>query len=303
MDLSLLMRLRIAVSAAVGMLLLGFVAWPWFAPSDPFSIITMPSIGAAAGILLLAFFIGLIVYFLCWPYGHQIAIMAVPFGLALCGLRTGSVADAIRMSPSLISRQELFNSFRYEPIFWFIVVLAGFAGVYLAHKLVPGAVKSELEKIVEGSKAEQKNWKSVNMKIAAMIFSVLIVQFCIKVFVKGMVIPDKTLGFIAAEPTAAQIAFGVIVSFAIAAFVAKEFLEVSYLWPLAATVVVTAFGLALHMKSDTLRYLINSWAPTFSSHPIAFILPIQIVAFGSLGSILGYWAALRYNYWRHHEIK
>ena len=106
-----------------------------------------------------------------------------------------------------------------------------------------------------------------------------------------------------AEPAAAQIAFGVIVAFAIAAFIAREFLGVSFFWPLTATVFVTALGLALNMNLGTLHHLVNNWAPTFSSHSITFILPIQIVAFGAIGSISGYWLAVRYNYWRHHEIK
>jgi len=28
-----------------------------------------------------------------------------------------------------------------------------------------------------------------------------------------------------------------------------------------------------------------------------------MVAFGTIGSIAGYWMAIRYDYWRKHEIK
>jgi hypothetical protein len=30
---------------------------------------------------------------------------------------------------------------------------------------------------------------------------------------------------------------------------------------------------------------------------------VQMVAFGALGSVAGYWMAIRFDYWRKHEMK
>ncbi len=106
-----------------------------------------------------------------------------------------------------------------------------------------------------------------------------------------------------AQPTVGQIVFAVLVSFGLAAFVVKRFLHASYIWPTIASALVTAFAISIYVKKDVLQYLVQNWPAAFFSNAVISILPVQMVAFGTLGSIIGYWAAVRYDYWRKHEMK
>ena len=113
---------------------------------------------------------------------------------------------------------------------------------------------------------------------------------------------DNQLGSITAQPAIGQIVFAVMVSFGIAAFVVKKFLNASFFWPLIAGILVTAFGYSAQARGDILQYLVQNRPAGFFSNAVASILPVQIIAFGALGSVAGYWMAVRYNYWRKHEI-
>ena len=103
-----------------------------------------------------------------------------------------------------------------------------------------------------------------------------------------------------AQPAVGQIVFAVLVSFGIAAFLVKKFLDASYIWPTVASALLTGFAVITCIRQDALQYLIEHYPPVFFSRVVTSILPVQMVAFGVLGSIAGYWLAVRYNYWRKH---
>jgi hypothetical protein len=69
MELTWLMRLRIAAAAAVGVVLLGILAWPLAAPPDPAGAVRSANINFnnAAILLVVAFVAGYIAYFASWP--------------------------------------------------------------------------------------------------------------------------------------------------------------------------------------------------------------------------------------------
>jgi len=289
------MRLRIAAAVAVGVILIGILAWPLAAPAEPFGAVFAGTITRAGAIslALLAVFAGFIAYFLSWPYGREIGILAVPSGLAVWAVRTGSMADLIMHNPTVPQRQALFAMLRWEPLFWLAIVAAGFAGVLLAQKI---HAKPQPEK--PGSKSN-----TYLNAVIALVGSVLIAQFCIRIFAQDVRIPDRTLGSVLAQPAVGQIVFAVLGSFGLAAFVVKKFLNVSYIWPAVASAFVTGFAITTYLKQDILQHLVQHWPPVFFSNAVTSILPVQIVAFGTLGSVAGYWLAIRYNYWRKHELK
>ena len=141
MELSLVMRLRIALAFGVGVLLIGVLAWPLVEPATPFEAVSFHggsiTLGAAIGTLALAFLAGLAAYFVTWPYGREIGVLAAPAGLAVWALRTGSLADIIRHNPTLEQREALFSALRWEPAFWLAIVVAGFAGVAIGQAFAP----------------------------------------------------------------------------------------------------------------------------------------------------------------------
>jgi hypothetical protein len=105
------------------------------------------------------------------------------------------------------------------------------------------------------------------------------------------------------QPTNPQIAFAAMVSFGLAAFLVKKFWDADYIWPAIATVIVSFGAMNLAGSSDVPNYMANNWPANFFPQPAYAILPIQIVSFGILGSVIGYWLAVRFNYWQTYRSK
>ena len=305
MELSLVMRLRIAAAVATGVVLIGILAWPLAASSEPLAAVRASDIGPGGAITLvvLAFLTGLIAYFVSWPYGREIGILAVPSGLAVWAVRCGSMTTLIQLNPTEAQRQALLTTLKWDSIFWLAVVAAGFAGVLLGQKILPAAAGLSSPRPAETQKkTDSKPVQYLNV-IIALVGSALIAQFCIRIFAQDVKVFDNKLGSIVAQPSVGQIVFAVLLSFKLAAFVVKKFLDVSYIWPTIATVLVTAFATSSYAKQEVLQYFVKTWPAAFFANSVISILPVQMVAFGTLGSIAGYWMAVRYKYWRKHEMK
>jgi hypothetical protein len=298
MELSFLMRLRIAASAATGVVLIGILAWP-LASSEPLHAVLAGdiSIGGLITLVVLAFLTGLLAYFVSWPHGREIGILAVPSGLTIWAVRSGSVTTLIQFNPAIEQRQAIFSAFKWDSAFWLALVAAGFIGVLLGQKIISSPGKPVKEKT---SSSKPAQYLSV---IIALVGSVFIAQFCIKIFAQDVSLLDSKVGAIMAQPSVGQIVFAVFVSFGVAAFIVKKFLDVSYIWPAIATVLLTIFAVSSYARQDVLQYFVQQWPSAFFVNSVISILPVQVVAFGTLGSIAGYWMAIRYNYWRKHEMK
>lgn len=297
MELSWLMKTRIAASTATGVVLIGLLAWPLVAPPEPFGTVSLIA-GAISGpgaviVALLAFLAGFIGFYVSWPHGREIGILAAPAGLTIWAIRSGSMVDLIRRTDAA-NQHALFVALKWEPLFWLAVVAAGFAGVLVAQKISSKHISSKSKMI-----ANPKSNLRINI-IIALAASVLIAQFGITVFAQDVRVFDEKIGSVLAQPDVAQIVYAVFLSFGIAAFVVKKFLNVSYIWPTIACAFVTAFTVITYGKQDIIQHLNSRWPTVFFSHAVISILPIQIVAIGTLGSIAGYWMAIRYNYWRKH---
>ena len=291
MELSWLVKLRIAAVAVVGAALIYGVGWRL--AGSPDSVGDM-AYDRAAPLVALAFVAGLIGYFVSWPYGREIGILAAPAGLTVWAFRSDSMANLIQQSPTAIQRQELVASLKFEPIFWLVVVAAGFAGVLLGQKIRPSLKLQELKGESDSSPAKYLN------ALVALAGSAVIAQFCVKICAQDIRLSDNGMGPVVAQPAAAQVAFAVLLSFGVAAFAVKKFLNVSYVWPALATALVTAFGMYNYAKN--VQYLTQAWPAAFFTDAVASVLPVQMVAFGALGSVAGYWMAIRYAYWRKHEM-
>jgi len=299
MELSLVMRLRIAAAAATGVVLIGLFAWPLAVSPEPLSAVRAGdiSIGGAITLVVLAFLTGLLAYFVSWPHGREIGILAVPSGLTIWAVRSGSMTSLMQQYPSIEQRQAIFTGFKWDSVFWLVLVAAGFIGVLLGQKILSSPGKPVKEKT---SNSKSTQYLSA---IIALAGSVFIAQFCIKMFAQDVSIPDGKIGSIMAQPSVGQIVFAVFVSFGVAAFIVKKFLDVSYIWPAIATVLLTIFAVSNYVRQDVLQYFVQKQPSAFFVNSVISILPVQIVALGTLGSIAGYWMAIRYNYWRKHEVK
>jgi hypothetical protein len=303
MELSWTMKLRIAAVAAVGVIFVSILAWPWDSPPDPYGTLLVKSIGSSGTVtlLIMAFLAGLIAYFVAWPYGSQIGILAVPFGLAVWAVRSGSVAALVQLNPTFEQRQMLFETLRWEPFFWLLVVGAGFGGVTLGQKIRQGY------KFEETQEKDNLGSHIYLYTVIALVGSVLLAQFCLKILAKDVILTDNIFSSTVAreavaQPAVGQIVFAVLVSFGFVAFIVKKYLNVSYILPIISTSLITAYSTMIYIKPDVLEHYVESWPAVFFPNVVISLLPVQIVTFGTIGSIAGYWMAVRYLYWRKHEM-
>lgn len=304
MELSWLMKLRIAAAIAVGVVLIGILAWPMVAPATPFDTVTFIQSGpveivkTVVIIALVAFFAGFLGCLVSWPYGREIGVLSAPAGLAVWAVRTGSMADLLRLIPAAPQRQAVYAALKWEGLLWLAVVAAGFCGVLLAQKITTKKPQSPA-----GQKTQVLTVNAVINAFLAVVVSVIIAHICISLFAKDVQMPDSRLGSVLAQPAIGQIVFAVVLSFGLAAFTAKRFLDAGYIWPIAATAVLTFVAMTISDKSNLLQYMANQWPAAFFGRTLSAILPVQLIAFGTLGALAGYWLAVRHNYWRQHREK
>jgi len=292
------MKLRIAAAAAVGMVVIGLGAWPIAQPAEPFEAVCLSNLGlgGAAILLALAFAVGLIGYFVSWPHGREIGILAVPAGLSIWAVRTGNMASQIQMAPAIGQRQALLEQLKWEPIFWVAVVAAGFLGVLCGQKIRCGAKYARTEHKPKSNPALYLN------AAVALVASVLIAVLALNKLAQDITMTNGSLGSVMAQPATGQIVFGVIVAFGLAAFIVKYFLNAGYIWPIMAAGLVTPFVITAYAKYDMLDHLANYWPAVFFPNAAIAVLPVQMVALGTIGAVAGYWMGIRYEFWRKHEI-
>jgi hypothetical protein len=296
MELSWPIKLRIALAAAVGIGIIGLYAWPLVAPVEPFGVVSIGSGTISSNdvfiLAILAFFIGLISYFLSWPYGSQIGILAAPAGLAALAIRSSDMGTLLQLNPSVVKREEIFSMMSWEPLLWLIIVAAGFLGAFVASEIIHPVRPAIVDKLMK------RDFGYFLNLILTIIGSIVITQFFIGIFARDFSIADSQAGNVIAQPAMGQIIFAVLVSFGLTGFLAKKFLNLDYLSVIISTCLVTPFSIMVYGKPETIANYAGRWPPIFFPNVNLAILPIQIVAFGTLGAIAGYWIAVRYDYWK-----
>lgn len=293
MELSWFTRLKITAAVTAGVVVIGFLAWPLVAPPEPFGVVSVfiggISFNHALALAGLAFLTGLLACLLSWPYGRQIGMLAVPAGLAVWAVRSGSMANLVSLNAAADRRQAIFTAFEWEPLFWLTIVAVGFLGTLLGYKI---------QSNFTSHKEEQNPKTGILIAAVALVSSVLIAQFFIRILAQ-----DVRMDSFVGQPIVGQIVFAVLVSFGLAAFIVKVFLNAGYLWPIIASAFVTLFVSTVYVNQEMLQRLVQHYPPVFFPNAVIAILPVQMVALGTLGSIAGYWMAIRYNYWRQHPMQ
>ncbi len=295
-----LLRLRIIATMAVGIVFLGFLAWPMIKPAQPLGAITLfagdINLFAAICCVLLAYLAGVISFFVCYPIGGYVGPLAAPAGLSIWALITGNMSSLITVNNTLVSRQRLYSTLKWEGFFWLGVIGAGYLGVMsaqlLMRKFTPHGAYAKPDITTSDPKRKFSPNKALTIAIA-FIATILITHFAIGIFAQDVRIFDSELGSVTGQPEAAQIAFAVMLSFGIAGFVLKKFLNVSYLVTAFATAIVTYVAITISAKPDVLAHMVENWPVAFFPRATGAILPIQIVSFGAIGSLAGYWIAIQ----------
>ncbi len=295
MELSWVNKVRIGAVAALGIVVIGMLAWPMAAPEDPMAPVRAGHLGfgGTLGLLVMAFGIGFASFFIAWPHGREIGILAVPFGLSIWAIRSGSMQVLTQGSVAPEQRQALLSSLRFEPLYWLLIVAAGFIGVIVAQCVATKSKSpAEMGKLKECLKPD-----AAVMGLVAVLAAALVAQFFVGVFAQNLTTGTN----IAAQPVTGQIVFAGIGAFAAAGFVVKKFFGLSYVWTALASVLVVPFAIITHYRGDTVQEFAQTQPATFYPHAVFGLLPLHLVAFGAIGSVVGYWLAIRYDHWRQHE--
>ena len=291
MELSWTMKLRIAAAATVGIVLIGILSWPVTAPSETSGAVSVSSALTLALLSLLAGFIG---FFVSWPYGREIGILAAPFGLAVWAVRSGTMAMLLQSNPGQSQRMAILQTLKWQPVLWLVVVAAGFAGPVLFQKMF---AKTRPVEHKADSRPRPARYLSPIIAVAVAAF---VAYLCVGVFAQDVRLADDRLGAVMVQSAMGQLGFAVLMSFGIAAFAVRKLLGAGYIWPIVSSVFVTAFSISSYVVNAD--YLAQQWPAVFFSHAAASVLPCQMVAFGTLGSVAGFWMAARYDYWRKYEV-
>jgi hypothetical protein len=301
MELSWLSRLRLALAIATGIVLLAVVAGPLLEQPDPYSPVTFfeRRLSAQTGLTLgaLAFAAGFIAYWLAWPYGREMAVVAAPAGLAVIAMRGGSVTDLFRSSPEVSTRIAAYASFRWEAAFWLLIVLAGIAGSFAAGRIRSPSDAARRNAVDPADRRITREPAVALNGLLALALSTAIAYIGLAVFVKAVPTPTMT-GTVSSQPLPAQIACGTMLAFGVAAFAIKLAFRFDWSIPVGAILVTNFLVMSLASSPALVSEMAAKWPPAVLAQAPFGILPIQMVAYGTLGSLLGYWLAVRYNIWR-----
>jgi hypothetical protein len=334
MELSWFTKTKITLAALVGVLIIGFMGYPLAAAPDYQYIITLPTLPNSLILMGLAIICGFIAYFVSWPYGREVGLVAVPAGLSIWAIRSGSLFDYTQFNPALAQRIDIYSTLRWQSVFWLIIVLFGFLGVLIAQRIkrpkeiFPQVVTKYYfshtfsqflfalnipviskilglfgyEKIANVPTENKSSFKNYIANIAlAFVASVLIAFVGLRIFAQSMTAFSSKSEAVFAQASSGQILFGTMVSFGLAAFLVKQFLNASFIWPVLASILVIPLLNVMSLKRGVLEYFAGNWPAAFFPHPAAYILPIQMIAFGTLGSIIGFWLVVRFRVWRELE--
>jgi hypothetical protein len=152
-------------------------------------------------------------------------------------------------------------------------------------------------------KAKKLNASDYMNVIAAIVGSAVVGQFFIGIFARDFALVEPTYGVATAQPATSQIVFAVLLTYGIVGYLVMKVLNLSYIWPAISTVLITPIAVRVYGKEEVLLYFAGRWPALFFSSPVLTVLPIQVVVFGTIGSIAGYWLAASHEYQRQTEIE
>ena len=301
MELSVITRLKITAVLTLGIIVIGILAWPLVRPSDGFGTVT--TYGRDIGfsdivvLALLAFLMGLAAYFISWPYGREVGILAVPAGLCIWAGRSGEMAQLLRHNLSILQRHNVYSALRWEGFLWLAIIAFGFAGVVLARNMAPAKPKADIESEIGRFRIKNQYLRAA----LSVLGSIVIARIFIGLLARNVTMSDFDLGHVLGQPAVAQVCFAVLFAFGFAAFLTKYLLNSSYIWPVVGTALLNLSAMTAAGRPGNLELLVENWPASFYAGAAASILPLQMVAWGTLGSVIGFWLAIRYAYWKKHK--
>ena len=289
MELSWTSRIKLTLIMGMGAAVLGWFLWDWFRPADGMGAVVLNlDAGKIAVLAGVCFVLGFVGYFIGWPLGRQKGVLAVPAGLCAVGLRGGTVFDLMLHTNTAGERITIYRTLCWEGFVWVGFVAMGYFGVLAAEKLR----KSEAVALDGGPKRAKLADGAI-----ALVAAVLGGMFFVKMFVKDVSFADEQVKMVVGQAANMQVCVGVMFAMGVTAFLIKYALDASWIWSGAATAIITVVSMAF-VNVDNAKYMAANWPAIFYSSALLGVLPVQMVGWGVLGSIVGYWLAVRLRYWK-----
>lgn len=297
MELTLIMKIRIAAVCVVGIAIIGFGAFGVVKPDTPLDAISLSSVDIGIVDMILctaaAFAAGVVAYVVAYPYGKQLGPLAAATGLAAWTFRSGTMASLMQVNTTVELRQKIYSQTQFECVLWLAVLAAGILGTYAAGKLL------KLKEAQTPDILNPKPGKNQAINIAiSMVLTVVITQLAIGIFAQDVRLFDSKLTSVIGQPGNGQIAFAVILAFAIAAFIAKSYLFVNYIYTTISALLLVIWTVRVHANFHTLEHMTGFWPANIFSKAACAILPLQMISFAAIGSLAGYWFAIQWAYSR-----
>lgn len=299
MELSWLMRIRIILAFAIGVVLVGIVPWQRIEPvaNGVFAFFNgQISLSDIITCGVLSFVAGFLASLICTPYGSQIGILVAPAGMVVWSYRSADISSVFQASPDVSSRLAIYSALKYESFIWLALAACGFLGALIADKILRRKTIDLPDKFDVPVKLHPL------VAIGLAIFgTVLIASILINILAANISYPDKQLGGVIGQPANLQIAFAVIIAFMACSYVTKLFLGTNYVWPALATAPLTLYSIMIYVRKPIIEHLAGAWPAAFFTKTSLSVLPVQMVAFGCIGAVWGYWLAVRFKIWRQLE--
>jgi hypothetical protein len=289
-------RLRLTIAFSVGAVIIGMLPWGFAKPDDPlmpFSILTSGINFQNILLLILLLAVSVVItYFLCRPYSFEFACVTIPAGIGVWTFRSGEMANILQGFSKVSDRVQIYSAMRWGVLLWLGFILLGIIIALLLKKITTGKVNLQEFGISK---------TSITSIILAVVFSVIISNFLIGIFARDVSLFDSKTGSVVAQPPNIQIAFALILSFGITAYLTKFYLDVNYIWIIFSAAALLFITYTKYANSDEIVYITNTFPAVFFPGSVKSILPIQMMIFSTMGAGGGYWMAVRYKLWKDEQ--
>ncbi len=292
-DIPALVKIKVLFAISIATATIGFVGWMLIStpsPQEPLSLVfgTLPF----KRLLLFSLIVFLTAIFLNLTFGNksqEFAFGGAVLALSICAVRSGLLTVHIDYTKSPIEIHNIYQSLAWEGFVWLGIVLVAFVGANINVRV------STLRKIWL-----QTNKTNITISFVA---SVVIAILGVNLLALGArVIVAKDVFSVVRQAYTGQICFGVLVSFGLATYLSRHFLKVHYIVPIIASGLVVFITMLFASNTSNIEYLLANFPPSFLLKPSAGILPVQMVAFGSIGSVVGFWLSYAHEEWQRENL-
>lgn len=221
---------------------------------------------------------------------REFGLIAIASGFTAWAMKTGLMDQLLLRHPVSAERATLFYRLIADGIIWLAIGAAGYLGAVSLARFVKWTTPT-VDSEASTPSRKQENSSSLLRKGLAVGFVFLISLFLLKLLVRSNPAASVGLDSIAASRGAdiGQIVFALFTAFYLAAWSAGSFFSVSVRILLAGPPIVATVSYLLASRYIVSQSLLEQ-SLLFLNPAVIFavILPIQFVAIGSLGVIVGY---------------